>query len=105
MQIGTLAAVLSYFWRDIVRILAAMLADLRRGKLATTHDAQTGLDDRDGHDSDRRDCGLLFRHQIKTTLRSLYVMSAALGRRRRAAGDRRVVCATARGGWCNTGAI
>ena len=42
LQIGTLAAVLSYFWRDIVRILAAMLADLRRGKLATTHDALLG---------------------------------------------------------------
>ena len=42
IQIGTLVAVLWYFWRDVVRILAAMLADLRRGKLATTHDARLG---------------------------------------------------------------
>src|SRR5829696_6798138 len=42
LQIGTLAAVLSYFWRDIVRILGAMIRDVRRGKLATTHDAQLG---------------------------------------------------------------
>ncbi len=42
IQIGTLAAVVSYFWRDIVRVLAAMLADLRRGKMATSHDARLG---------------------------------------------------------------
>jgi undecaprenyl-diphosphatase len=77
LQIGTLAAVVSYYWRDIVRIAAAMLADLRRGKLATTQDAWLGwmivvatlpivV------------VGLLFRHQIKSELRSLYVMSAAL---------------------------
>ena len=28
IQIGTLAAVLTYFWRDVLRILTAMLADL-----------------------------------------------------------------------------
>src|SRR6187399_2191998 len=42
IQIGTLVAVLSYYWRDIVRIATAMLADLRRGKLATTQDAMQG---------------------------------------------------------------
>src|SRR6478672_8877669 len=42
LQIGTLAAVVSYFWRDIMRILLAMFADLRRGKIATTHDARLG---------------------------------------------------------------
>ena len=42
IQIGTLAAVLTYFCGDILRIIGAMLADLRRGKLATTHDAQLG---------------------------------------------------------------
>ncbi len=77
VQIGTLAAVLSYFWRDIVRILVAMLADLRRGKLATTHDALVGWMIGVGT-IPIVVVGLLFRHQIKSTLRSLYVMSAAL---------------------------
>jgi undecaprenyl-diphosphatase len=77
LQIGTLAAVVSYFWRDIVRILAAMLADLRRGKLATTHDALLGWMIGVGT-IPIVIVGLLFRHQIKTVLRSLYVMSAAL---------------------------
>ena len=77
LQVGTLVAVLSYFWRDIVRILAAMLADLRHGKLATTHDALMGWMIAIGT-LPIVVTGLLFRHQIKTTLRSLYVMSAAL---------------------------
>lgn len=77
LQIGTLAAVLSYYWRDIVRIIAAMLADLRRGKLATTHDAQLGWMIAVGT-LPIVIVGVLFRHHIKSTLRSLYVMSAAL---------------------------
>jgi undecaprenyl-diphosphatase len=77
LQIGTLAAVLSYFWRDIVRILAAMWAELRRGKLFTTHDAKLGWMIAVGT-IPIIIAGLLFRHQIKSTLRSLYVMSAAL---------------------------
>lgn len=77
VQVGTLAAVLSYFWRDIVRILAAMVADLRRGKLATTQDARLGWMIGVGT-LPIIVAGLLFRHHIKTTLRSLYVMSAAL---------------------------
>jgi len=100
IQVGTLAAVLSYFWRDILRILAAMLADLKRGKLATTHDALLGWMIAVGT-LPIIVAGLLFRHQIKSTLRSLYVMSAALAgvaillalaewwmRRREAAGHR-----------------
>jgi undecaprenyl-diphosphatase len=77
IQIGTLVAVLWYFWRDVVRILATMLADLRRGKLATTHDARLGWMIAAGT-LPIIVCGVLFREQIKTTLRSLYVMSAAL---------------------------
>ena len=42
LQIGTLAAVLSYYWRDIVHICGAMFASFRRGKIATTHDAWLG---------------------------------------------------------------
>ncbi len=77
LQIGTLVAVLWYFWRDIVRILAAICADLVRGKLSTTQDARLGwmivvgtLPIVVG--------GILFQEHIETTLRSLYVMSAAL---------------------------
>ena len=77
IQIGTLVAVLWYFWRDVVRILAAMLADLRRGKLATTHDARLGWMIAAGT-LPIIVCGVAFREQIKTTLRSLYIMSAAL---------------------------
>jgi undecaprenyl-diphosphatase len=77
IQIGTLAAVLSYFWRDVVRIFAAMIADLRRGKLATTQDAKLGWMLAAGT-LPIIVCGLAFKSQIETTLRSLYVMSAAL---------------------------
>jgi undecaprenyl-diphosphatase len=77
IQIGTLVAVLWYFWRDVVRILAAMLADLRQSKLATTHDAQLGWMIAAGT-LPIIVCGVAFRSQIKTTLRSLYVMAAAL---------------------------
>ena len=77
IQIGTLSAVLSYFWRDVLRIAAAMLADLRRGELATTHDAQLGWMIAVGT-LPIVACGLLFKDQIETTLRSLYVVSAAL---------------------------
>jgi undecaprenyl-diphosphatase len=77
IQIGTLAAVLTYFWRDVLRILTAMLADLGRGKLATTHDAQLGWMIAAGT-LPIIACGLLFKDAIETTLRSLYVVSAAL---------------------------
>lgn len=77
LQIGTLAAVVSYYWREIVRIAAAMIADLRRGKFAATHDAWLGWMIVLGT-LPIIVVGLLFRHQIKSVLRSLYVMSAAL---------------------------
>jgi undecaprenyl-diphosphatase len=77
IQIGTLAAVLTYFWRDVVRIIGAMLADARRGKLATTHDALVGWMIAVGT-LPIVVCGLAFKHQIETSFRSLYVVSAAL---------------------------
>jgi undecaprenyl-diphosphatase len=99
IQIGTLVAVLAYFWRDVIRILSAMVADLRRGKLATTHDAMLGWMIAAGT-VPIVVCGLAFKDAIETTLRSLYVVSAALAgvaillglvellvRRRIAAGD------------------
>ena len=77
IQIGTLAAVLTYFWRDVVRIIGAMLADARRGKLATSHDAMLGWMIAVGT-LPIVVCGLAFKHQIETSFRSLYVVSAAL---------------------------
>lgn len=77
LQIGTLVAVLWYFWRDIARILDAVLADLARGKLATTQDARLGWMIVLGT-LPIVVCGLAFKEHIETTLRSLYVMSAAL---------------------------
>jgi undecaprenyl-diphosphatase len=77
IQIGTLTAVLAYFWRDIVRIATAMLSDLRRGKLATTHDAWMGWMIAGGT-LPIVVVGLLFKHHIETTLRSLYVIAAAM---------------------------
>jgi undecaprenyl-diphosphatase len=77
IQIGTLAAVLTYFWRDVVRIIGAMFADARRGKLATTHDAALGWMIAVGT-LPIVVCGLVFKDAIETTLRSLYVVSAAL---------------------------
>jgi undecaprenyl-diphosphatase len=78
LQIGTLAAVVSYFWRDIVRILGAMLKDILRGKFATTHDAQLGWMIAIGT-IPIVVVGLLFEHQIDTTLRSMYVIVATVG--------------------------
>jgi len=77
VQIGTLAAVVSYFWRDIVRILVAMLIGLRDRRPVETHDAKLGWMIALGT-LPIIVVGVLFRHQIKTALRSLYVMSAAL---------------------------
>lgn len=77
VQIGTLAAVVSYFWRDIVRILVAMLLGLRDRRPVETHDAKLGWMIALGT-LPIIIVGVLFRHQIKTALRSLYVMSAAL---------------------------
>jgi undecaprenyl-diphosphatase len=77
LQIGTLAAVLWYFWRDVVRILAAMAADLQRGRIATTQDARLGWMIAAGT-LPIVVCGVIFKEQIKGPLRSLYVTSAAL---------------------------
>jgi undecaprenyl-diphosphatase len=77
LQIGTLVAVLWYFWRDIARTLAAMLADLRHFKLATTQDAKLGWMVAGGT-LPIAVCGLLFEDYIDTTWRSLYIISAAL---------------------------
>jgi undecaprenyl-diphosphatase len=78
LQIGTLAAVLSYYWRDIVRILRAMITDIRHGKIATTHDAWMGWMIGVGT-LPIVVMGLLFKKHIETTWRSLWIVSAAMG--------------------------
>jgi undecaprenyl-diphosphatase len=77
IQIGTLVAVLWYFWRDVVRILRAMIASLAAGQLAATPDARFGWMIAIGT-LPIIVCGLAFKEYIETTLRSLYVISAAL---------------------------
>jgi undecaprenyl-diphosphatase len=69
--------VLAYFWRDVLRIFQAMLADLRRGKLATTHDALLGWMIAVGT-LPIIACGVVFKDTIETTFRSLWVIVAAL---------------------------
>jgi undecaprenyl-diphosphatase len=77
IQIGTLVAVLTYFWRDIVQILGAMISDLRQGKLATTHEAQLGWMIAVGT-LPIMVVGKLFEKYIDTSLQSLWVMATAL---------------------------
>lgn len=77
LQIGTLAAVLTYFWREVVRILAAMFSDLRRGTIAATPDARMGWMIA-AATLPIVVAGLLFKDRIETEWRSLYVISAAL---------------------------
>lgn len=71
IQLGTLAAVLAYFWRDllsfpVVMIRAPLGADARLPWLILLGSIPIVV------------CGLLFRKQIETDLRSLYVIAIAL---------------------------
>ena len=77
IQIGTLAAVVWYFRGDIVRIARAMIVAAATGRPLESHDARLGwmialatvpivV------------AGLLFKQQITTTLRSLYVIAGSL---------------------------
>ena len=67
IQLGTLVAVIVYFARDIVAITRDTLTG--KGKLGWMIAAGT---------VPVVVCGLLFKHQIETTLRSLYVIVAAI---------------------------
>jgi undecaprenyl-diphosphatase len=77
IQIGTLVAVLWYFWTDLWRIGRATLTGLAAGRPLATSDARLGwliavatvpivV------------AGLLFQDAIETTLRSLYVIAASM---------------------------
>ncbi len=77
IQIGTLVAVLAYFRRDILRIGHAWFHGLRRRKPFQDIDARMGWMMIVGT-MPIVVCGLLFKDAIETTLRSLYIVSAAL---------------------------
>lgn len=77
IQIGTLLAVVSFFWRDMVEIARAMWRDAVAGKLAATTESRMGWMIIVGT-LPIVVCGLAFKDAIETWLRSLYVMSAAL---------------------------
>lgn len=69
IQIGTLVAVMAYFWRDILAITRGLLLggpQRRLGGMIAVGTIPVVV------------AGLLFKHQIETSLRSLYVISGSL---------------------------
>lgn len=77
IQLGTLVAVLLYFWRDLWRIAAAMLVDLRHRTFTGSLDSRIGWMIIVGT-IPIVVAGLLFEKKIDTILRSLYVISTSL---------------------------
>ena len=77
IQFGTLIAVLWYFYRDILRIFTAVITGLRARKLFHNYDAQMGWMIAVGT-IPIVVLGLLFKDDIETGLRSLYVISASM---------------------------
>ncbi len=76
-QIGTEAAVLVYFRRDILRIGAAWLTSLPHGRAKLSPDARMGWLVLLGT-VPISVTGLLFRHAIETSLRNLYLTATML---------------------------
>jgi undecaprenyl-diphosphatase len=66
IQLGTLIAVFVYFWRDIVAIIVGALRGEKFGWMIAAGTVPVVV------------FGLLFKQQIETTLRSLYVIAGAL---------------------------
>jgi undecaprenyl-diphosphatase len=77
IQIGTLAAVLIYFAKDIASIAGAVLSGILRGKPFETHEAKTGWMIAVGT-IPIVVFGLLFKNNIETTFRSLYWVCSSL---------------------------
>jgi undecaprenyl-diphosphatase len=77
IQIGTLLAVMIYFAKDIISISGAVITGLFKGKPLGTDAARTGWMIAVGT-IPIVFFGLLFKHQIETTLRSLYIISASM---------------------------
>lgn len=77
IQLGTVVAVLAYFWRDIIKLTKGFIRGLVDRKPFGTEDSRlawfVGLGT-----IPISVCGLLFKSAIKTSLRSLYVISASL---------------------------
>ncbi len=76
IQFGTLVAVLFYFRKDIAAITAAVIKGMLSGKLFHNRDAQLGWMIGAGT-IPIVVLGLLLKHQIETSFRSLYVISAS----------------------------
>ncbi|MEI7905908.1 MAG: undecaprenyl-diphosphatase UppP [Bacteroidota bacterium] len=76
IQFGTLVAVLFYFRKDIAAISAAVIKGMLSGKLFHNRDAQLGWMIGAGT-IPIVVLGLLLKHQIETSFRSLYVISAS----------------------------
>jgi len=77
IQLGTMLAVVIYFWRDLVRITGAWLASMRHAERRGTLDARMGwyiviATIPIGV------FGLAFRNQIETGARNLYLIGVAL---------------------------
>jgi undecaprenyl-diphosphatase len=77
IQWGTLIAVVIYFAGDIWNILRAVIGGIIQGKPLASNDARMGWMIVAGT-IPIVVCGLLFKQQIRTTLRNLYVIVAAL---------------------------
>lgn len=77
IQIGTLAAVMIYFAKDIVSICSAVVSDLLKGKPLNSDESRTGWMIAVGT-IPIVVFGLSFKHEIETTLRSLYIISASM---------------------------
>ncbi len=77
VQIGTLVAVLLYFWKDIFIIVAAVIEGVLRGKPLENNDSRMGWMIVAGT-LPIVIFGLLFKSEIESSLRSLYWVSGAL---------------------------
>jgi undecaprenyl-diphosphatase len=77
IQLGTLAAVILYFWTDILRFTQAMLGEILRGRICQSVDSKMGWMIVLGT-VPIVILGLAFKKHIETTLRSLYVISVSM---------------------------
>jgi undecaprenyl-diphosphatase len=77
IQLGSLAAIVLYFWKDLVRAIRGWLVGLRDPALRSTPDYRLGWAVAIGTVPIVL-CGLIFRREIETSLRSLYVIAWAL---------------------------
>jgi undecaprenyl-diphosphatase len=77
IQLGTVAAVIVYFWKDLLRLGRAFFEGLLRGAPFETLDARIAWYVLVGT-LPVAILGLAFKHHIETSLRSLYVIALAM---------------------------